>query len=143
MEMVINLNQFLETLRSELPQICADRDLITYLPDIFRNSSNLSRMRARGQTPPYFSIQPHIYYLRDDVLSWLRERYQNDVGWISVKKRIPSDDRRVLGTDGKKHEIVCCINSECEWVGATSDYGFLMSIKKVTHWAELPELPKD
>lgn len=65
------------------------------------------------------------------------------VCWISVKDEIPSNDRRVLGTDGKKHEIVCCINSECEWVGATSDYGILMSLDKVTHWMPLPSPPKD
>ena len=58
--------------------------------------------------------------------------------WINVKEKIPNDDRRVLGTDGKKHEIVCCINSDCEWVGATSDYGHLMILKQVTHWMELP-----
>ena len=62
--------------------------------------------------------------------------------WINAKTNIPSNDRRVLGTDGKKHEIVCCINSECEWVNATSDYGYLMSVKEVKFWMELPKPPK-
>lgn len=61
--------------------------------------------------------------------------------WIHVEERLPEDDRRVLGTDGNKHEIVCCINSDYEWVGSTSDYGYLMHIKKVTHWMPLPKPP--
>lgn len=63
--------------------------------------------------------------------------------WISVIQAIPSDDRIVLGTDGKKCEIVCCINSDCEWCGAYSDYGNLMAIEKVTHWMPLPNLPEE
>lgn len=61
--------------------------------------------------------------------------------WISVKERIPDDDQRVLGTDGEKHEIVCCINSDCEWVGATSEYGYLMSLREVAYWMPLPNPP--
>ena len=63
--------------------------------------------------------------------------------WIDAKKKLPRHDGRVLGTDGKKHEIVCCINSECEWVGSTSQYGYLMHLKEVTHWMELPEPPNE
>jgi len=63
--------------------------------------------------------------------------------WISVKDRIPPNDNRVLGTDGKKHEIVCCINSDGEWVGAKSDYGYLMILSKVTHWMPLQLPPED
>lgn len=61
-------------------------------------------------------------------------------GWISVEERLPSDDKRVLATDGVKHEVVCCVNSGREWVGATSEYGYLMILKKVTHWTPLPPL---
>lgn len=72
------LDQFLETLKTELPEICTDRDLIEHLPDIFKNHCALTRMRSRGQTPPYFSIAPNIYYLKDDILAWLRSRYQSN-----------------------------------------------------------------
>lgn len=73
-----NLNQFLEAIKAGLPEICADKDLVEHLPDIFRNPCNLTRMRARGQTPPYFHVPPHVHYLRDDVICWLRERYQGE-----------------------------------------------------------------
>jgi len=61
--------------------------------------------------------------------------------WIKVEDQLPKNDDRVLGTDGKKHEIVCCINSDCEWVGATSDYGNLMSLTEVKFWMPLPKPP--
>lgn len=64
------------------------------------------------------------------------------MSWNSVNDRLPSDDRRVLGSDGENQEIVCCINSDYEWVSATGDYGKFMSLNKVTHWMDLPELPK-
>jgi len=72
-----HLDQFLEDLKTELPDICADKDLVDALPHIFKNPCTLTRMRARGQTPAYFSIDPNIYYLRADVLTWLRSRYQS------------------------------------------------------------------
>jgi hypothetical protein len=71
------LNQFLEVLKAELPAICADKDLVEHLPNIFKSLSTVHRMRYRGQVPAYFSIEPNIYYLRDDVICWLRERYQS------------------------------------------------------------------
>lgn len=74
--MVKHLNQFLESLKSNLPPICADKDLIEHLPNIFRNTSNISRMRSRGQIPSYFLIEPHVHYLRDDVINWFRDKYQ-------------------------------------------------------------------
>jgi|GEM_PF-1837148 len=73
--MTSHIEQFLKVLETELPPICADKDLIEVLPDIFRNVSNLTRMRARGQTPPYFHVQPHIHYLRNDVIDWLKNSY--------------------------------------------------------------------
>jgi len=77
-----------------------------------------------------------------DGLRYLGRR-RGMMDWISVKDRLPNDDRRVLGTDGEKHEIVCCINSDFEWVSATGDYGNFTSIKWVTYWMPLPERPKN
>jgi len=74
-----HLNQFLEVLKEELPEICSDKNLVEHLPDIFKNPGTLHRMRARGQAPAHFSIEPNIYYLRDDVVCWLRSRYQSKV----------------------------------------------------------------
>lgn len=77
-----NLDQFLDDLSDSLPEICVDKDLVTRLPDIFRNPPNLNRMRSRKQAPKHFYIHPHYYYLKADVISWLREKYQ-----ISGKRR--------------------------------------------------------
>lgn len=76
--MVIHLNQFLENLKVKLPEVCSDRDLVEHLPDIFKNQCSLSRMRTRGQTPPYFLVPPHVHYLREDIICWLRDRYQGE-----------------------------------------------------------------
>ena len=70
------LEQFLSELEELLPEICTDKDLIDLLPDIFKNPSALHRMRARGQTPEYFFIAPYFYYLRGNIISWLRSRHQ-------------------------------------------------------------------
>lgn len=43
---------------------------------IFRNPSALSRMRTRGESPPHFAIRPNYYYLRDDIVKWLQDKYQ-------------------------------------------------------------------
>ncbi len=71
-----NIEKYLNSLQKKLPEICSDRDLVNNLPEIFKNPGTLTRMRARGQTPSYFSIDPNIYYLRDDVINWLRERHK-------------------------------------------------------------------
>ena len=96
--MVEHLNQFLESLKSKLPPICADKDLIEHLPNIFRNASNICRMRARGQTPPYFLIDPHVHYLRDDVIHWIRGRYQYTDGFIPVDLKNVSSPEDVCST---------------------------------------------
>jgi hypothetical protein len=75
--MVVYLNQFLKNLNASLPEICRDSDLIKYLPNIFKNPCSITRMRARKQTPKHFYIHPHYFYLRDDVIAWLKEKYQS------------------------------------------------------------------
>ena len=94
-----HLAYFLETLKTELPEVCADKDLIDRLPNIFKSLSSIHRMRARGQVPPHFIIDPYIYYLKEDVLAWLRSRYQCP----SVKVD------RAISISGltEKNDIVC------------------------------------
>ena len=63
--------------------------------------------------------------------------------WYDVKTgSLPPENQRVLGTDGEKHEVVYRQKEKGNWVGCTSTYGYLMIIKKVTHWMPLPELQK-
>ncbi len=56
----MNIEYFLEEIRSKLPDACT-----------------ITRLRAQGHCPPFFSIKPNFYYLRSDVISWLQERYKN------------------------------------------------------------------
>ena len=70
-----NMETFLGDLRNKLPEVCADRDLVQQLPSIFRSHCTLTRLRAQGKAPPHFTVTPNVYYLRDDVLSWLRSVY--------------------------------------------------------------------
>jgi hypothetical protein len=44
-------------------------------------------MRARGQSPAFFHVQPHIHYLREDVICWLRERYQSKETVTPIPKK--------------------------------------------------------
>lgn len=81
-----HIENFLEALDAELPDICADKDLVEHLPNIFKSLSTVHRMRYRGQVPPYFSIEPNIYYLREDVICWLRSRYQGNEESLSQEK---------------------------------------------------------
>ena len=71
--------------------------------------------------------------------------------WIDIKVKEPEQDRPILITDGevivsaryKKYKIadkdIFCFNevgfSGCEWEWDFSEHS-------ITHWAELPELPK-
>lgn len=72
----MHLNKFLDVLKNELPEICADKDLVEYLPNFFKNPTAITRLRSQGRCPPYFHVPPHIVYLRDDILGWLREIYK-------------------------------------------------------------------
>lgn len=93
------LDKFLDVLNTELPPICADKDLVKHLPNIFKNTGTLTRMRARGETPSHFYIAPNIYYLRDDVISWLRDRYQ-------TKEKTPKPKQKTSTNRSKdKHEV--------------------------------------
>lgn len=74
----MNLNQFLNALRNVLPEICADKDLVLHMPNIFKSLPTIHRRRLKGQIPPYFFIDPYYYYLREDVMSWLRSKYQQE-----------------------------------------------------------------
>ena len=59
-------------------------------------------------------------------------------GWISVKDRLPEDDKEVLAYDSEHKEIVIALyDSEYEeW-----DYGDWYE-GAITHWQPLPELPE-
>lgn len=72
----MHINKFLDVLESKLPEICSDRDLVLHLPNFFKSACTITRLRSQGRCPPHFYVQPHIYYLRDDVLCWLREQYK-------------------------------------------------------------------
>jgi hypothetical protein len=71
------LDEFLESLKQKLPEIVSDKDLVSIAPDIFKSPSTLSRLRASKSAPAHFFLsKSHVRYLRDDILNWMRHRYQ-------------------------------------------------------------------
>ena len=80
-------------------------------------------------------------------------------GWISVKDEKPLNRSPFLGTDGEVIFIaywVACVGDfdydkvvvvECDLYyggyNSASFEGERIAMKKVTHWMELPELPRD
>jgi hypothetical protein len=70
------LERFLDSLKTVLPEICTDKDLVSHVPNIFKSLPTVHRMRQRKQVPAHFSVEPNFYYLRDDVICWLQECYK-------------------------------------------------------------------
>ena len=60
--------------------------------------------------------------------------------WISVKDRIPDDDRCVLLAYGGRIEIGNYLHKYREWY--YGDNGWSCTSCKLTHWQELPALPE-
>lgn len=91
------LERFLESLKEELPEICTDKILVERLPDIFKSLTYIHRMRIRRQIPPFFCIAPNYFYLRSDVINWLRDRYQCEVTYSPIphQKRGPKPKQKV------------------------------------------------
>ena len=73
----MSLNKFLEKVAKALPEICADLDLVEIVPTIFRSPANMSRLRLQNQSPRYFSIRKRFFYLREDVVEWLKNQYSD------------------------------------------------------------------
>ena len=77
----------------------------------------------------------------------LREQEQRE--WISVKERLPEDERNVLAYYGFGRDGI--IDSDMRFMGALCYYCFdpkphwqhAMSGVIVTHWMPLPEPPKE
>lgn len=71
--------------------------------------------------------------------------------WISVKDRLPEDNRPVLCCvsdttgEGRKYVIGSCEHSEFWFlkIGDNKRFSFPYMQIKVTHWMPLSELPKD
>jgi len=72
----MHINKFLDILKSKLPEICTDKDLVLQLPSFFKSPCTITRLRSQGRCPPHFYVKPHIYYLKDDVIAWLKEQYK-------------------------------------------------------------------
>ena len=64
-------------------------------------------------------------------------------GWISVKDRLPEDDKDVLVYDsGSKEIIMASYNSDYDEWSTPYDYYYDLDNDKITHWQPLPELPE-
>lgn len=72
-----HLQDFLESIKTNLPEISTEKDLVLHIPCIFRSLATVHRMRKRKQVPSHLFIEPNFYYLKGDVIDWLRAWYQN------------------------------------------------------------------
>lgn len=64
-------------------------------------------------------------------------------GWISVKDRLPEDDKDVFVYDSRSKEIIMAsYNSDYdEWDNLYNYYDYL-PVDEITYWQPLPELPE-
>lgn len=81
-----NLDEFIEGFK-KLPRLLSDRDLIYFFPEFFKAPSALTRLRAKGKTPPYFIVDTRILYLKKDVISWVKSIYQNKEPATTTKRK--------------------------------------------------------
>lgn len=75
--MYSSIENFLQTLEEQLPNICSSQDLIKFR--IYLTESGLSRARSRGLSPKFIKFpNRRIIYLKSDVLAWMRELYHEN-----------------------------------------------------------------
>ena len=87
-----------------------------------------------------FSAQEHFY--RDCPKGICNDEETAEQKWISVKERLPEDERLVLGLMlGKFRFVGSCRPSDKTWFCATQSASHPCK-KEVTHWMPLPEPPK-
>jgi len=88
----MNLDLFLDNLRERLPEICTDKDLVAHVPNIFRSLPTIHRRRKKMLVPTFFFIDPFFYYLREDVISWIRSKYEGKEAFPSKKEEQDVED---------------------------------------------------
>ena len=94
-------------------------------PDIFEQTYEPEDLKGPKSTP----------------LTWTKSTSLN--GWISVKDRLPEDDKDVLVYDsGSKEIIMASYNSDYDEWSTPYDYYYDLDNDKITHWQPLPELPE-
>jgi hypothetical protein len=69
------LVDFIDNLNQRLPDVCTDKDLIQTIPSVFKSASTLNRMREKNIAPPHFFIKPNYYYLKGEVVSWIKSKH--------------------------------------------------------------------
>lgn len=62
------------------------------------------------------------------------------MNWISVKDRLPKENKWVLGSDGSIYEVIYTHLDDDETKQYVNSDGKPIEI---THWMELPELPSN
>ena len=73
--MDINLKKYIKNLLEKLPDVCADRDLMEHVPNIFKSLSTIHRMRRRNEIPNHFQVGKFFFYYKEDVTDWIISKY--------------------------------------------------------------------
>lgn len=75
--MYSSIENFLQTLEEQLPDICSSNDLIKFR--LYLTESGLSRARAKGLSPKFIKFpNRRVIYLKSDILAWVRGIYHED-----------------------------------------------------------------
>lgn len=59
--------------------------------------------------------------------------------WISVKDKLPNEDKTVIAYKPRTNEFLFASFSGSSWVYA----GGIISKRVISHWMPLPEVPKE
>lgn len=68
-----NSKDFLNQIRSNLPELASTRDLINV--GIFSSIAHATHCRKRGDSPVFITLsKKRIMYPKDEVIAWLQKR---------------------------------------------------------------------
>ena len=81
------------------------------------------------------------------LMAWLemKKREESNNDWISVKERLPENNKDLLGYHGNRKSIWLVMlikephTNALRWL---IDEGFEFDFDEITHWQPLPEPPK-
>lgn len=105
--------------------------------------ANVGDYIITGVKGEQYPCKPDIFEQTYEPADLKGSKLINLGGWISVKDRLPEDDRDVLVYDSRNKEIIIAsYNSNYdEWDNLYNYYDYL-PVDAITYWQPLPELPE-